>query len=161
VKTKELSSHRGKIYFLRCETPEEAELWIQKATLARVSYLYACTPTRSCLRPSVSRQLVCDLWNCPHLPGRYPQDKAKHSLSRRVSKERVQRQLRRIHDHKIFQTAVAILILANFVSSVVQLQIKLDKHNARVFDALDVAFTIIFLLELLLNMATHWFLEFW
>jgi len=78
-----------------------------------------------------------------------------------VSKERVQRQLRRIHDHKIFQTAVAILILANFVSSVVQLQIKLDKHNARVFDALDVAFTIIFLLELLLNVATHWFLEFW
>lgn len=61
----------------------------------------------------------------------------------------------------IFQTTVAILILANFISSMVQLQIKVDAENARVFNALDIAFTIIFLLELLLNMATHWFWEFW
>ena len=61
----------------------------------------------------------------------------------------------------IFQTTVAILILANFVSSMVQLQIKVDAENARVFNALDIAFTLIFLLELLLNMATHWFWEFW
>jgi len=61
----------------------------------------------------------------------------------------------------IFQTTVAILILANFVSSMVQLQIKVDAENARVFSALDIAFTLIFLLELLLNMATHWFWEFW
>jgi hypothetical protein len=61
----------------------------------------------------------------------------------------------------IFQTTVAILILANFISSMVQLQIKVDAENARVFNALDIAFTLIFLLELLLNMATHWFWEFW
>jgi len=78
-----------------------------------------------------------------------------------MSKERVQRHLRKIHDHMIFQTTVAILILANFVSSMVQLQIKVDAENARVFSALDIAFTLIFLLELLLNMATHWFWEFW
>ena len=61
----------------------------------------------------------------------------------------------------IFQTTVAILILANFISSMVQLQIKVDAENVRVFNALDIAFTLIFLLELLLNMATHWFWEFW
>ena len=61
----------------------------------------------------------------------------------------------------IFQTTVAILILANFISSMVQLQIKVDAENARVFNALDIAFTLVFLLELLLNMATHWFWEFW
>jgi len=37
VKTKETSSHQGKVYFLRCKTPEDTEYWIEKATLARVS----------------------------------------------------------------------------------------------------------------------------
>ena len=101
------------------------------------------------------------LFACSLLPGRYPQDKARDDYNRRVSKERVQRHLRKIHDHMIFQTTVAILILANFVSSMVQLQIKVDAENVRVFNALDIAFTLIFLLELLLNMATHWFWEFW
>jgi|LauGreDrversion2_3_1035106.scaffolds.fasta_scaffold104003_2 hypothetical protein len=56
---------------------------------------------------------------------------------------------------------MAILILANFVSSMIQLQMHLDDHGSRVFDTLDVVFTILFLLELILNMATHWFWEFW
>ena len=56
---------------------------------------------------------------------------------------------------------MAILILANFISSMIQLQIHLDDHDSRVFDILDVVFTILFLLELILNMATHWFWEFW
>ena len=96
-----------------------------------------------------------------HFCLRFPQDKAKHAFHRRVSKERVQRQLRKIYDHKIFQTSVAMLILANFISSMVQLQIPRKERNERVFDALDIAFTVLFLLELLFNMATHWFLEFW
>ena len=101
------------------------------------------------------------LFACSLLPGRYPQDKARDDYNRRVSKERVQRQLRKIHDYKIFQSAIVLLSLANFISSMVQLQINFNEEILRTIQALDIAFTIIFLFELLLNMATHWFLEFW
>ena len=94
-------------------------------------------------------------------PGREPQEKARIERKKAVSKEKVQRQLRKVFDHKIFQSSMAILILANFVSSMIQLQIHLDDHDSRVFDILDVVFTILFLLELILNMAAHWFWEFW
>jgi hypothetical protein len=59
---------------------------------------------------------------------------------------------------------MAILILANFVSSMIQLQIEeheLDNHELRVFYTLDVIFTLLFLVDLILNMASHWFWEFW
>ena len=54
-----------------------------------------------------------------------------------------------------------MLILANFFSSMLQLQVPLDDYTTSVFEILDIVFTIIFLLELILNMATHWFWEFW
>jgi hypothetical protein len=94
-------------------------------------------------------------------PGREPQEKARIERKKAVSKEKVQRQLRKVFDHKIFQSSMAILILANFVSSMLQLQIPLDEYGLSVFETLDVVFTIVFLLELILNMATHWFWEFW
>ena len=59
---------------------------------------------------------------------------------------------------------MAILILANFISSMIQLQIEeheLDNHDLRVFYTLDVIFTLLFLVDLILNMASHWFWEFW
>jgi hypothetical protein len=56
---------------------------------------------------------------------------------------------------------MAILMLANFISCMIQLQIHLDDHGLRVFDILDVVSTILFLLEFILNMAAHWFWEFW
>jgi hypothetical protein len=59
---------------------------------------------------------------------------------------------------------MAALILANFISSMIQLQIEeheLDNHDLRVFYTLDVIFTLLFLVDLILNMASHWFWEFW
>jgi hypothetical protein len=59
---------------------------------------------------------------------------------------------------------MAVLILANFISSMIQLQIEdreLDAHGSSVFNILDVIFTILFLMDLILNMASHWFWEFW
>jgi hypothetical protein len=38
VKTKKNSLHRGKVFFLRNKTPENAKLWIEKASTARVSF---------------------------------------------------------------------------------------------------------------------------
>ena len=96
-----------------------------------------------------------------HGSGLGTQENAKWEYNRRVSKERIQKQLRAVHDHKIFQTAVALMILGNFFCSMVQLQMELGEAEMRVFDQLDVIFTLVFLLELVFNLATHWFLEFW
>jgi hypothetical protein len=38
VKTKKNSLHRGKVYFLRSNTPKNAQLWIETAVMARVSF---------------------------------------------------------------------------------------------------------------------------
>ena len=51
------------------------------------------------------------------------------------------------------------LILGNFASSMVELQLR-GSHQ-EIFKSLDVAFTVVFLVELLMNMLCHWFWEFW
>jgi len=38
VKTKNDSLHRGKVYFLRSKTPENAKLWMETAVTASVSF---------------------------------------------------------------------------------------------------------------------------
>jgi hypothetical protein len=86
---------------------------------------------------------------------------AKEAYQRKVSKERIQKQLRFVHDHPAFQSGVAILILANFIASMVELQIDVTEHGQQIFATLDVFFTLIFVVELAFNMATHWFFEFW
>ena len=84
----------------------------------------------------------------------------KGSTSKGSRKRGSKKKLRAVHDHKIFQTTVALTILANFVCSMVQLQIEIDEENLRVSYMLDVIFTVIFLVELLFNMATHWVFAF-
>jgi uncharacterized membrane protein len=56
---------------------------------------------------------------------------------------------------------MAVLILVNFFCSGIQLQFNFDEDSDRAFRVLEIVLSIIFLLELLLNMVTHWFLEFW
>ena len=41
VKTKNDSLHRGKVYFLRSKTPENAKLWMETAVTASVSFFDA------------------------------------------------------------------------------------------------------------------------
>jgi hypothetical protein len=41
VKTKKDSLHRGKVYFLRSKTPENAKLWMETAVTASVSFFDA------------------------------------------------------------------------------------------------------------------------
>jgi len=52
-----------------------------------------------------------------------------------------------------------LLILANFIASMVELQLR--GTSPKLFKTLDVVFTLIFLCELLLNMACNWFWKFW
>ena len=59
---------------------------------------------------------------------------------------------------------VALLIAASFLGNVVEVQMNPLQDNNDItptFEKFDLMFTIVFLLELLVNMISHWFLEFW
>ena len=76
-----------------------------------------------------------------------------------LAKQRIQRKLHDFYGHTAVQTTMALLILANFVASMVELQLR--GTSPKLFKTLDVVFTLIFLCELLLNMACNWFWKFW
>ena len=76
-----------------------------------------------------------------------------------LAKQRIQRRLNVIYGHSAVQTTMALLILANFIASMVELQLR--GTSPKLFKTLDVVFTLIFLCELLLNMACNWFWKFW
>jgi hypothetical protein len=75
------------------------------------------------------------------------------------AKNLIQRRLQKIYTSPYCQTLVASLILGNFCTTMVELQMR-GKH-LEIFKTLDVVFTIIFLIELLLNMSCNWFWGFW
>ena len=59
---------------------------------------------------------------------------------------------------------VALLIASSFLVNVVEVQMNPLQDNKDItptFEKIDLMFTIVFLLELLVNMISHWFLEFW
>ena len=59
---------------------------------------------------------------------------------------------------------VALLIASSFLVNVVEVQMNPLQDNNDItptFEKIDLMFTIVFLLELLVNMISHWFLEFW
>lgn len=76
-----------------------------------------------------------------------------------LSKNRIQRRLQRVYTHPYCQTIVAFLIMANFVTSMVELELR-GVHR-EIFQSLDLVFTLIFLVELILNMGCNWFWGFW
>ena len=76
-----------------------------------------------------------------------------------LHKNRIQRRLQTIYTHPYTQTLVALLILANYVTSMVELEVR-GAHQ-ETFASLDVIFTLIFLAELLFNMSCNWFWGFW
>ena len=55
------------------------------------------------------------------------------------------------------------LILGSFACDVAENEIRPapGSKSQKTFDGLDMFFNVVFILELLLNMAAHWFLEFW
>lgn len=89
--------------------------------------------------------------------------KCREKMSERfgwwASKNLIQRRLQKIYTNPYCQTLVAALIMANFCASMVELQMR--GMHLEIFKTLDVAFTVIFLLELLLNMSCNWFWGFW
>ena len=77
--------------------------------------------------------------------------------------QRIQRSARRVYASSPFQSLVAVLIIANFIANAAQSELQPDAGSSqeRIFSYIDMAFTFIFLLELLINLTAHWLWPFW
>jgi len=85
---------------------------------------------------------------------------AVRNFKRKFSIRRWQRRIDMVYGHTYFQSVMALLIMTNFVISMIELQLR-DSSLDFFFAAADVVFTIVFLLELITNMACNWFWNFW
>ena len=86
---------------------------------------------------------------------------AKLTYGRKRKIETTQKWLRSCYSNPFFQSFVALVIFANFVASMLELQLRPDGAQREMFRMIDVGFTLIFVVELLLNMAGNWFWRFW
>ena len=76
-------------------------------------------------------------------------NKALNGAKKRHALLLTQRRVESVYMHPLFQGLIAVLIMANFLSSMAELQIR--DRESKVFEYLDVFFTIIFLVELIMN----------
>ena len=78
--------------------------------------------------------------------------------------ERFQRKLKGFYDSNFCQAAVACLIMISFLCNVVKLEVDPGGANPdlqKTFTALELLFTIVFCMELAVNMTAKWFWLFW
>jgi limonene-1,2-epoxide hydrolase len=80
--------------------------------------------------------------------------------------EKVQTSARSTYEHSVVQMGSALLVGINFVIMALQYEMMPSKNTQepdvkRAFDGVEYAFTVLFLMELFLNMLAHWFKEFW
>jgi hypothetical protein len=82
---------------------------------------------------------------------------ATRSYNRRTFISRRQRQIRAFYEDQYVQYAVAFLIIANFFIEATSLQFnyEYDTEQAHFLRQIDILFTMVFLLELLVNMAAN------
>ena len=77
---------------------------------------------------------------------------------------RVKNRIGEAYNHDLFQIAMASVIALSFICNVVEVQVDQnpeDSDGLSLFDRIDLAFTIVFVLELLVNLFVHWFSDFW
>jgi len=92
----------------------------------------------------------------------------KKRAEARTGFQRSQYRVRRIYESLPFQASVALMIGANFVSTIVESQIVDSLSNgdgsktdtAKQLEDLDLAFTLAFAAELVINAYSHWFKPF-
>ena len=90
--------------------------------------------------------------------------KAKGGAARVPCWERFQRKLKGFYDSNFCQAAVACLIMISFLCNVVKLEVDPGGANPdlqKTFTALELLFTIVFCMELAVNMTAKWFWLFW
>jgi hypothetical protein len=80
--------------------------------------------------------------------------------------QKVQNSARSTYEHSVVQMGSALLVGINFVIMALQYEMMPSKNTQepdvkRVFDGVEYSFTVLFLMELCLNMLAHWFQEFW
>ena len=86
-------------------------------------------------------------------------DISKHR-KRRLG-HRLRSEIRTVYEHIYFQAFIAVMIMGNFFCSMIELQIPVTEEQKKLFAIMDVAFTVIFLIELVMNMVCNWFWKFW
>ena len=68
--------------------------------------------------------------------------------------ERIKLACQRFYDHNITQMLISVLLLANFVISILQSELDVESNNelAARFDTIEMTFSFLYVGELLLNM---------
>lgn len=70
--------------------------------------------------------------------------------------------LSNFYHHNTTQIVIACLIFGNFFVSAVETQsLPLTEEEEYIFAQIELAFNMVFLVELLMNMYAHWFIPFW
>ena len=88
---------------------------------------------------------------------------AREAVVRQLSSSvRIKRSVALFYDHPATQASIGLLLLINFLISVVQLEMESaqDHDNERTFAAINHVFTVIYTCELAVNMYCHWFWPF-
>ncbi len=100
------------------------------------------------------------------------QDLAKEEVERikaaneKILFEEVQNSARSTYEHSVVQMGSTLLVGINFVIMAIQYEMMPSKNTQepdvkRVFDGVEYSFTVLFLMELCLNVLADWFKEFW
>lgn len=76
--------------------------------------------------------------------------------------ERLRLAVQRSYDSNMTQMGISLVLIANFIISIVQSELTagMDDDLIQQFDNIDMAFTIAYSLELLINIYAHWFWAF-
>ena len=76
--------------------------------------------------------------------------------------ERLRLGVQRVYDSNQMQMAISLVLIANFVISIVQSELTAGMDDAliRRFDMIDMAFTVTYSVELAVNIYSHWFWPF-
>eukprot|EP00961_Rhodomonas_salina_P264482 3574578-Rhodomonas_salina.1 len=77
--------------------------------------------------------------------------------------QRLRKQVARVHNAKLFEVFIALVIMATFLCSVANAQLNPVDGSSVAFllEILDTVFTCIFVVELMINMLSGWFRKFW
>lgn len=77
-----------------------------------------------------------------------------------TTNQKLQIFVRTVFANRWFQYLLSCILLFNFILNIIQCETPESTHSSHYFDEIDFALTIVYMLELVLNMYGHWFWPF-
>jgi hypothetical protein len=102
----------------------------------------------------------CTEWIAAINEARQDAESEYHKLMDLSTFERVQLAARNVCNDGRTEMSVAFLLLANFIINIIQVEVSSNPGLMRVFDLINTIFTLVYALELSINVVGNWFWDF-